>query len=299
MSIHGDFTRGGTVEPGAESQQRRLAAARRTYDGAGCSSWENKRNIVQNGQRALAILICFCQILNSEDRMSRKHHYQKHSIVLLVCLVLSVASGLSQAAEAVIAPREAAENSGKKTILFFGDSLTAGYGVDPLQAFPALIQEKINAQGWKFRAINAGLSGETTAGGLRRIDWVLQRPVDVLVLELGANDGLRGLPTEEAKRNLQAILDKVRQKYPRAKLVIAGMQVPTNMGTDYMARFRAIFPELAKVNNAALIPFLLDRVGGMPELNLPDGIHPTPAGHKLVAENVWRVLEPVLQTLPE
>jgi acyl-CoA thioesterase-1 len=199
--------------------------------------------------------------------------------------------------EAAGDPGRSAGTSDSKTVLFFGDSLTAGYGLDPSQAFPALIQEKINAQGWKFRAVNAGLSGETTAGGLRRIDWVLQRPVDVLVLELGANDGLRGLPTEEAKQNLQAILDQTRRKYPRVKLVIAGMEVPTNMGKEYMTRFRAIFPELAKSNNAALIPFLLDRVAGIPELNLPDGIHPTPAGHKLVAENVWRVLEPVLQAI--
>ena len=184
-----------------------------------------------------------------------------------------------------------------RTIVFFGDSLTAGYGLDPSQAFPALIQEKVNARGWKFRAVNAGLSGETTAGGLRRIDWVLQRPIDVFVLELGANDGLRGLPVENAKKNLQTIMDRVRNKYPRVKLLLAGMQVPTNLGKDYTTRFRAIFPELANANQAALIPFLLAGVGGVPELNLPDGIHPTPAGHKIVAENVWTVLEPVLRSL--
>jgi acyl-CoA thioesterase-1 len=182
-----------------------------------------------------------------------------------------------------------------KTILFFGDSLTAGYGLDPSQAFPALIQEKINALGWNFRVINAGVSGETTAGGLRRIDWVLQRPVDVFVLELGANDGLRGLPVEGAKQNLQAILDRTRSKYPSVKVVLVGMQVPTNLGRDYTSRFRAIFPELAAANNTTLIPFLLEGVGGVPELNLPDGIHPTPAGQKIVAENVWKVLEPVLE----
>jgi acyl-CoA thioesterase-1 len=184
-----------------------------------------------------------------------------------------------------------------KTLLFFGDSLTAGYGLEPAQAFPALIQEKINARGWKFHAINAGLSGETTAGGLRRVDWVLQRPVDVFVLELGANDGLRGLPVDEAKKNLQAIIDRVRSKYPRAKIVLAGMRIPTNLGKDYTSRFHAMFPELAAANNTALIPFLLQGVGGVPELNLPDGIHPTPAGHKLVAENVWKTLEPVLAEL--
>ncbi len=204
---------------------------------------------------------------------------------------------MAQAAEAPIVQSETGGGLESKSILFFGDSLTAGFGVDPSQAFPALIQEKINAQGWKFRAINAGVSGETTAGGRRRIDWVLQRPIDVFVLELGANDGLRGLPIEEAKQNLQAIIDRVQQKNPRAKIVIVGMQVPTNLGKDYTTRFREIFPELAKVNNAALVPFLLDRVAAIPELNLADGIHPTPAGHKIVAENVWKVLEPVLQSL--
>jgi acyl-CoA thioesterase-1 len=184
-----------------------------------------------------------------------------------------------------------------KAILFFGDSLTAGYGLDPSQAFPALIQEKINTRGWNFRVINAGLSGETTAGGLRRIDWVLQRPVDVLVLELGANDGLRGLAVDQAKQNLQAIIDRTRKKYPRVKVVLAGMQVPSNLGRDYTSHFRAIFSELATANDAALIPFLLEGVGGVPELNLPDGIHPTPDGHKVVAENVWKTLEPVLRTM--
>jgi acyl-CoA thioesterase-1 len=194
--------------------------------------------------------------------------------------------------------RDTAKNSSEtKTILFFGDSLTAGYGLAPGQAFPALIQEKINSLGWNFRVINAGVSGETTAGGLRRIDWVLQRPVDVFVLELGANDGLRGLPLEDAKQNLQAIIDRTKSKYPGVKIVLAGMQVLSNLGRDYTIRFRAIFPELAAANNATLIPFLLEGVGGIPELNLPDGIHPTPAGHKIVTENVWKVLEPVLKAI--
>ena len=189
------------------------------------------------------------------------------------------------------------EEDGSKTILFFGDSLTAGYGLDPAQAFPALIQEKIDGRGWKFRAVNAGLSGETTAGGLRRIDWVLQRPIDVFVLELGANDGGRGLPVEEARKNLQAIIERVRHKYPHVKLVLAGMRAPSNLGKDYTTRFYEMFPALAQVNKAALIPFLLEGVGGVPALNLPDGIHPTPAGQKIVAENVWSVLEPVLREL--
>ena len=186
-----------------------------------------------------------------------------------------------------------------KALLFFGDSLTAGYGLDPAQAFPALIQEKINARGWHFRVINAGLSGETTAGGLRRIDWVLQRPIAALVLALGANDGLRGLPVGETKRNLQAIIDRTKHKYPHAKIVLAGMQVPTNLGQEYTTSFRALFPDLAATNHALLIPFLLEDVGGVPALNLSDGIHPNPAGHHIIAEHVWKVLEPLLQSLQE
>jgi acyl-CoA thioesterase-1 len=190
------------------------------------------------------------------------------------------------------------KNGGQgKAIVFFGDSLTAGYGLDASQAFPAVIQEKIKARGWSFEVVNAGVSGETTAGGLRRIEWILQRPIDVFVLELGANDGLRGQPVEQAKENLQAIIDRVRDKYPSARIVLAGMRIPANLGRAYVAQFRDIFPTLAQKNRIPLIPFLLEGVGGVPSLNLPDGIHPTPAGQKLVAENVWQVLEPVLQEI--
>lgn len=220
----------------------------------------------------------------------------QHSIRIF--LFLALLSFLVMAVNKLLAEPESRPGGDEtKTIIFFGDSLTAGYGLDPSQAFPALIQEKIDARGWKFRAVNAGLSGETTAGGLRRVNWVLQRPMDVFVLALGANDGLRGLAVEEAKKNLQAIIERVRGKYPQVKLVLAGMQMPSNLGRDYATRFRDIFPELARANNAALIPFLLQGVGGKPELNLPDGIHPTPAGQRIVAENVWNILEPVLQSL--
>lgn len=186
-----------------------------------------------------------------------------------------------------------------KTVLFFGDSLTAGYGLAPAQAFPAMIQEKINARGWNFRVVNAGLSGETTAGGLRRIAWILQRPMAVLVLELGANDSLRGLPVTEARQNLQGIIDRTRQKYPQARIVLAGMHAPPNLGREYTTSFRTMFSELAAANDTALIPFLLEGVAGIPALNLPDGLHPTPAGHQIIAENVWKVLAPVLQSLQE
>lgn len=181
-----------------------------------------------------------------------------------------------------------------KVILFFGDSLTAGYGLSPNEAFPALIEKNCVAKNTPCKTINSGLSGETSAGGLSRIDWVLRQPVDVFVLELGANDGLRGLPLDQTRKNLQAIIDKVRIKYPQVKLVIAGMLVPPNMGPDYTSEFRKIFPELAKKNKATLIPFILQDVAGYEKLNLSDGIHPNPEGHKIVARNVYKILVPLL-----
>ncbi len=182
-----------------------------------------------------------------------------------------------------------------KTILFYGDSLTAGYGLDdPTEsAFPALVQKKIEDAGLDYRVINAGLSGETSAGGIRRINWVLRQPVDMFVLELGGNDGLRGLPLEVLSANLQAIIDQVKEKNPYVEIVVAGMRMPTSMG-KYAANFHAIFAPLAEANDAALIPFLLEDVGGIPRMNLPDGIHPNPTGHELVARNVWEVLQPLL-----
>jgi acyl-CoA thioesterase I len=181
-----------------------------------------------------------------------------------------------------------------KVILFYGDSLTAGYGLSQEEAFPALIEKKFNKKGKPAKVVNAGLSGETSAGGLSRIDWVLRQPVDVFVLELGANDGLRGLPLDQTEKNLQKIIDKVKAKSPNAKIVIAGMMVPPNMGPDYTSKFQKIFPELAKKNNAVLIPFLLQNVAGNDDLNQADGIHPNIEGHKIVAENVYKILDPII-----
>jgi len=177
-----------------------------------------------------------------------------------------------------------------RTIIFFGNSITAGYGVDPSEAFPALIQNKIDSLKLNYKVINAGVSGETSAGGNGRINWILRQPVDIFVLELGGNDGLRGIPLTETKKNLQAIIDKVKAKYPEAKLILAGMQIPPNMGEQYTTTFKEIFPDLAAKNNMALIPFLLEGVGGDIKLNQPDRIHPTPEGHKILAKNVWNVL---------
>lgn len=181
-----------------------------------------------------------------------------------------------------------------KTILFFGNSLTAGYGLDISEAFPALIQERIDSLGLPYRVINAGLSGETTASGSSRVEWVLRDPVDIFVLELGGNDGLRGISTAETRKNLIEIIDKVRATNAEVKIVLAGMQIPPNMGEAYTSRFKVIYPELAQEKQTALIPFLLKDVGGIAELNLPDGIHPTAEGHQIVAENVWEVLAPLL-----
>ena len=181
-----------------------------------------------------------------------------------------------------------------KNIVFFGNSITAGYGVDPTEAFPALIQLKIDSLQLPYKVINAGISGETSAGGLGRIDWIMRKPLWVFVLELGGNDGLRGIPLNETKKNLDMIINKVKTKYPDCKLILAGMQIPPNMGQQYTSTFKAMFGELADNNKLTLIPFLLDGVGGDPKLNQSDGIHPTPAGHKIVAETVWAVLKQFL-----
>jgi len=183
----------------------------------------------------------------------------------------------------------------QKTILFFGNSLTAGMGVQPQQAFPALIDKKLSQAGYNYKVVNAGLSGETTAGGVSRIDWILKNnEIDIFILELGANDGLRGINVEQTRANLAKIIDKVSASEPGVKIVLAGMQVPPNMGNDYSSDFKSVFPELAKNKKVKLIPFLLQGVGGEKTLNQPDGIHPNPEGHKILAANVWKVLKLLL-----
>ncbi len=185
--------------------------------------------------------------------------------------------------------------SSTKTILVFGDSLTAGYGLDDQsEAYPSVLQTKIDSAKLPYTIVNGGLSGETSAGGKGRIDWLLKQHVDVFVLELGANDGLRGIPVEETEQNLQTIIDRVKAKYPKAKLVMLGMQVPPNMGATYVTAFKEMFPKLATKNNMALVPFLLQGVGGVRTLNQKDGIHPTAAGAKILAANVWQVIKGIL-----
>ena len=182
----------------------------------------------------------------------------------------------------------------RPVVLCFGTSLTAGLGLDPAEAYPARLQAKIDSAGLRFRVVNAGVSGETSAAGLRRIAWLLDQPVAVLVLELGANDALRGQDLAAARRNLQEIVDRTRARHPGARVVVAGMEAPPNLGTRYTQEFRRLFVDLARANDAALIPFLLEGVAGRAELNQADGLHPTAAGARIMAENVWRVLAPML-----
>ena len=180
-------------------------------------------------------------------------------------------------------------------IVCLGTSLTAGYGLDPDEAWPALLQAKVDKAGLRYRVINAGVSGETSAGALRRIDWLLREPAAVLVLETGANDGLRGQDPEATRANIQGVFDRARRQSPPPKLVLAGMMAPPNLGADYTRRFKSVFPAVAKANGAAFVPFLLEGVAGVARLNQADGIHPTAAGHERMADTVWRVLEPVLR----
>jgi len=189
--------------------------------------------------------------------------------------------------------QETVEND-KKTIVFFGNSLSAAYGIEATQGFVGLTAQRIDSLGLPYEIVNAGLSGETTAGGKTRIEWILRQPVDIFILELGGNDALRGIDPEDSYKNLKFIVEKVKEKYPSAKIVLAGMEAPPNLGPEFTSKFRQMYPKLAKEYNASLIPFLLDGVGGIPELNLPDGIHPTPEGHQIVAKNVWAVLENLL-----
>lgn len=184
-------------------------------------------------------------------------------------------------------------------IVFLGTSLTAGLGVSEDAAFPAVIQDTLDALGLGLRVVNAGISGETSAGGRRRIEWLLQQPVAVLVIELGANDGLRGLAVDAMRENLQEIVDRTRAVHPQAPIVLVGMQAPPNLGMDYTVAFARVFSELAVRNDLELVPFLLDSVGGIPGLNQADGIHPTPEGHRILARTVWRVLEPVAREVAE
>lgn len=190
----------------------------------------------------------------------------------------------------------AADRGAPRRIVVLGDSLAAGYGVTLEEAWPARVQARVDEAQLPFTVINAGVSGDTTAGGLRRVDWILRQPADILVLELGGNDGLRGIPPTATRTNLTGIVRKVRSRSPDTRIVLAGMQMPPSMGRDHAEAFKAVFSEVAQAENLTLVPHLLETVGGVPGLNQPDLIHPTPAGHELIASNVWQVLEPLLRS---
>lgn len=225
---------------------------------------------------------------------------QKSTFALLLLLFTSIVpfscggnSSETQTAEQTETSSESQEEN-QQVILFFGNSLSAGYGIDPEDAFPGLVQARLDSLGENFKVINGGLSGETTAGGLSRLDWFLEEEPYIFVLELGGNDGLRGIQLSETKKNLLAIIDKVRSKYPDTKIILAGMQIPPNMGQEYTNEFMKIYPAVAAEKQVTLIPFLLEGVAGNPELNLPDGIHPTEEGHQIVFGTVWPFIEELI-----
>lgn len=216
------------------------------------------------------------------------------SLIISVALLGACGSSTEQKQSETSTADSTQVKSAQKTILFFGNSLTAGYGIDPEDAFAGLVQARLDSLGKDYRVINGGLSGETTAGGLSRLDWFLEEEHFIFVLELGGNDGLRGILPSESKSNLLAIIDKVRAKYPNTTIILAGMQIPPNMGQEYTEEFKAIYPAVAAEKNVTLIPFLLEGVAGNPDLNLPDGIHPTEEGHKIVFETVWPFIEKLI-----
>ena len=189
----------------------------------------------------------------------------------------------------------AAVNASSVRILVLGDSLAAGYGLQIDEAFPALLAKQATEVGLEIEVINAGVSGDTTAGGLRRLEPLLDKPIDVMIVELGANDALRGFPAETVEANLNAIIETARKRYPELEVIIAGMQLPPILGFGFSKDFGKVFPRVAKAHDAELIPFLLDGVGGVAALNQRDRIHPTAKGQQVLADNVWRVLGPMLE----
>jgi acyl-CoA thioesterase-1 len=222
--------------------------------------------------------------------------------VALLLVVVAIGCGKREEAQvAATAPRAAspapaprpAQSPQAPRVVFLGDSLTAGLGLAPAQSYPSLIGKRLKEEGYGYEVVNAGVSGDTSAGGLRRLDWSLEGDVRVLVIALGGNDGLRGLPTSEMKKNLAAVLDRARDR--RIAVVLAGMEAPPNNGPDYARDFRNVYAELAKEYKVRFIPFLLQGVAGDAALNQPDGIHPNARGAAIVADLVWKELEPLLR----
>ena len=225
----------------------------------------------------------------------RFHEYTCFAFIMFLSVAFSCSQKPSEDTTEVVEETEKqAVVTPNKTILFFGNSLTAGYGIEPEDSFTGIIQQRIDSLELGYNVINGGLSGETTASGLNRLDWFLEEEPYIFVLELGGNDGLRGIDLQETRTNLRKIIQLIREKYPDTHILLAGMQIPPNMGQNYTKEFQTIFPDLAKEEGVQLIPFLLEGVAGNPSLNLPDGIHPNEEGHRLVAETVWEYLRPML-----
>lgn len=225
----------------------------------------------------------------------RFHEYTCFAFIMFLSAAFSCSQKSNENATEVVGETEKkVVATPKKTILFFGNSLTAGYGIEPEDTFAGIIQQRIDSLELNYTIINGGLSGETTASGLNRLDWFLEDEPYIFMLELGGNDGLRGIDLKETRENLRKIIQSIREKHPNTHILLAGMQIPPNMGQTYTAEFQTIFPELAEEENVRLIPFLLEGVAGDPTLNLPDGIHPNEKGHRLVAETVWEHLQPLL-----
>jgi acyl-CoA thioesterase I len=293
LSVQVDRSRRGPVQPGEEPEQRGLAASGRAENSKKAARLQTEGDILQHDK------ITTSRAVGAAERSAEQHGIRHLRMIvrsLTIFGLVATLSGCEQPREEVVTrmapPAAAAE---RRSILFLGTSLTAGLGLDPELAYPALIQQKIDSASLDYRVVNAGVSGETSAGALRRIDWLLRGPVSVLVIETGANDGLRGLPPDSLAANIQAIFDRANQLRPKPRFVLLGMRMPPNYGRVYADRFPEVYRELARRNDAALVPFLLEGVGGVPSLNQPDGVHPTAAGQRRMAETVWRVLEPVLR----
>jgi len=240
--------------------------------------------------------LAYCVACGSDDRTDsdRNPRETKNN--------MSIAKGGGRAAGAGAGASDTASATSATSIrqpvvVFFGTSLTAGYGLEPEQAFPVLIEKKAQSEGFPIKAINAGLSGETTAGAARRIDWVLRTPADLVVIEGGANDALRGLSPDAARANLEQVIAAVRRKQPSAKIVLVQMEAPPNFGAAYTRSFRTIYADIAKKEGIPLLPFLLNGVAGIPRLNQADGIHPNLAGERIVADNLWSALKPIIAQL--
>ncbi|GAL68818.1 arylesterase [Jejuia pallidilutea] len=246
-------------------------------------------NAAQNNQLLLHVHV------SNFQKILKFCYFISLCLVFVSCKNASNTKTTEDANETVETESETVSTANSKTILFFGDSITAGYGLDSTNdAYPAVIQETIDSLDLNYTVVNSGVSGETTAGGRSRIDWILNQNIDIFLLELGANDGLRGVPISETQANLQAIIDAVKQKDANTKIILTGMELPPNMGNSYTSEFRNMYAELAQKNDVAFIPFILKDVGGIPELNQNDGIHPTVKGHKIIASTVWETLQPLL-----